>query len=402
MSVCDDIIAPLDARRFFDDCWDQRATYIEGDENKFRDLYCTDGDRWVEFADELEAATQDEHGVQHQFPIAPEQVRTHFSNGMTICANVTRDPTLTPTLFRFASELALPGSPFAKIYASPNNQGFALHLDSFHVFVCQLVGSKRWRYSATPAVQAPIYSGKVAAGRAVWSAPLNGEPMMDDGGAFVEVPNEDDLEEAILTPGDCLYLPPGTWHVARAVGRSVALSISPPRTPVYELISKTLEDHLTMRAEWRRDVFAPNSDEAVPPAVAQMFRDRIADLRGMLDTLDQRTLHRVWRINASAHERAETIEPTPLSDESVLKHVGDKVRRYLVAPHTPGGGDAIHFYAGGSEWSLPITARAFIEALVENDTFTAKNARTFDASLSEEDVREILSELLAAGLLARQ
>jgi hypothetical protein len=320
---------------------------------------------------------------------------------MTICANVARDPTLAPSLTRLARELALSGTPFAKIYASPNDRGFALHFDAFHVFVCQLVGKKRWRYSATPTVVAPIYSGKLdAEGEPVWSHPREGEPIADDGGRPIAAPPASELEEVVLSEGDVLYLPPGTWHEARAIGRSVALSISPPRAPIYQLIARTLEDHLTMRAAWRRDLFSRDRSAAVPAEVAEAFRDRMQELRELLDGFDERTLHRVWRINASAHAPAERIEPQAIAVDDRLEPTDD-LRRYLIAPGSPGGEDEIHFYAGGSEWSLPIAARAFVDRLKERERFTVDEALALDPSLRREEALEILQELASAGLLQK-
>ena len=114
--------------------------------------------------------------------------------------------------------------------------------------------------------------------------------------------------------------------MARAVGRSVALSISPPRTPIYQLVARVLEDHLSTRAAWRRDVD--------PHTAARTFEERIADLRAMLDELDQRTLHRVWRINVPTGDADEAIAPFELADlhdleSKVVTAMGLRGARYL-------------------------------------------------------------------------
>ena len=209
MSVCDKLLAPLTLPTFFAEHWQQRAVVIAGPANKFHDLYSVAGDRWLAFAAELEAATCDAHGRQRQFRIRPEEIADHVGSA-TLCANVSLDPTLAPTLAAFAAELEMPGAPFAKLYASPDGQGFALHFDAFHVFVCQLAGQKRWRYSTTPAVEAPIHSAKLDAdGCAVWSGPRAGEQVTDEHGVAIAPPAIDTLDEVVLSEGDCLYLPPG-------------------------------------------------------------------------------------------------------------------------------------------------------------------------------------------------
>lgn len=398
--MCAKLLAPHDIDAFFEHHWGQRALYVPGAEHKFAALYDVTGDRWLPHAVELEAATEDASGSQRQQRILPSQIAEHYQAGATLCANVTRDPTLWPTLRAWASELSLPGMPFAKLYASPDGKGFAMHSDAFHVFVCQLVGQKRWRFSSTPAVEAPLWSGKRdASGQPVWCHPLEGVAMCDDAGRPIAPPEDAALEEAWLTPGDLLYLPPGCWHVAQAMGRSVAVSLSPPRTSVYELVSKTLEEHLTLRAAWRRDVLSRDRSKAVPDEVAAVLRERLDELRALLSQFDERALFRVWRMNASAHDIGlAPPEAIVLEDDTQLR-VDDAARRHLVAPSEPGGADAIHFYSGGAEWTLPIAARRFVEQLVARPAFSLAEARGFDPSLRDDDVREILTELLSAGLV---
>ena len=127
-------------------------------------------------------------------------------------------------LFELGQELELAGGlPFAKLYASPADAGFAIHFDQYHVMVAQLSGSKRWRFSPAPVVDAPIASGKLdASGAPVWCDPHDGMPIARDDGQLIDPPDLDKLEEAVLTEGDFLYLPPGSWHVARALGHSLA------------------------------------------------------------------------------------------------------------------------------------------------------------------------------------
>jgi len=83
-----------------------------------------------------------------------------------------------PPLTRLVAELELElGHPCqANAYLTPpGSQGFAVHSDTHDVFVLQTAGSKRW-----------------------------------------EVHTPEDVQEVLLEPGLCMYLPTGTPHAARA------------------------------------------------------------------------------------------------------------------------------------------------------------------------------------------
>src|SRR5205814_1310670 len=80
-----------------------------------------------------------------------------LAEGMTICAEVSSDPSVARFLRSFARAFALAGGPpFARVYASPDGRGFAAHADKFHVFVLQLEGEKEWKISRSPAIAAPL------------------------------------------------------------------------------------------------------------------------------------------------------------------------------------------------------------------------------------------------------
>jgi hypothetical protein len=399
------LIAPTRPAAFFADHWGKRPLYVPGAADKFRDLYNHADWHRGEYAAELEAAGRDAHGAQRQFRIHPAQIEPLYQSGLTICASVGRHPSIAGFLFALGQELELAGGlPFAKLYASPAEGGFAIHFDQYHVMVAQLSGSKRWRFSPAPVVEAPIASGKLDAnGAPVWCDPHDGMPIARDDGQLIDPPDVDKLEEAVLTEGDFLYLPPGSWHVARALGHSLAVSISPPRAPIHGLVARAIEDVLMQRALWRRDVFAPDAEPVhagkAAPSIAAAFTAAIADLRVTLDAIDQRALHRIWRLNAVVGNAPTGPVVTAVERQDVLEHADRGVRRYLVSPI--GDTELICFYGGGSEWSFPIDALTFVEALAQTERFVADEACAWDPKLDWSDVQSILQQLLEAGLLRR-
>ena len=108
--------------------------------------------------------------------VDPRQALAHFAAGATVVFQGLHR--YWPALSRLVAELELElGHPCqANAYLTPPGaQGFAVHSDSHDVFVFQTAGAKQW-----------------------------------------EVHTPEGVEEILLEPGMCLYLPTGTPHAARA------------------------------------------------------------------------------------------------------------------------------------------------------------------------------------------
>jgi hypothetical protein len=99
-----------------------------------------------------------------------------------------------------AAELGHPVQANAYV-TPPQNQGFSNHYDVHDVFVLQIEGEKRWQ------IHAPVLP-----------SPLRDQPWNDRRAAVAERARETPLIEAVLQPGDCLYLPRGFLHAATALG----------------------------------------------------------------------------------------------------------------------------------------------------------------------------------------
>lgn len=107
---------------------------------------------------------------------------------------------LTDFTHALADELGHPVQ--ANCYVTPPaNQGFAPHYDVHDVFVLQVHGTKEWT------VHPPVRT-----------SPLRTEPWGDRAAAVGEAATAEPLLRVVLEPGDCLYLPRGFVHSARALG----------------------------------------------------------------------------------------------------------------------------------------------------------------------------------------
>jgi bifunctional lysine-specific demethylase and histidyl-hydroxylase NO66 len=125
-----------------------------------------------------------------------------FADGSTLVLQALHR--VWPPIIKFCQLLAAElGHPVqANAYVTPpQNQGFSDHYDVHDVFVLQIQGSKRWQ------IHPPVLE-----------APLRDQPWNDRKAAVQSRAAEKPLIEAVLEPGDCLYLPRGFLHAAKALG----------------------------------------------------------------------------------------------------------------------------------------------------------------------------------------
>lgn len=125
-----------------------------------------------------------------------------FGDGATIVLQALHRvwPPIIDLVGALAEELGHPVQANAYV-TPPQNQGFDDHYDVHDVFVLQVAGAKRWR------IHAPV-----------WESPLRDQPWTERRSAVQRAAAEPPVIEAVLEPGDCLYLPRGFLHAATALG----------------------------------------------------------------------------------------------------------------------------------------------------------------------------------------
>ncbi|MEM6989222.1 MAG: cupin domain-containing protein [Myxococcota bacterium] len=399
------LLGPRTLAEFVEQDWERRVVLSRGDAARLGPLRQVAKWRESQWLTEVDAATRDASGVQSQSRVPIELAADHYARGATICGDVSSDPGLAPLLAAMGAELGLAGRPFAKLYASPPQAGFAPHFDAHHVFVLQLSGRKRWWFSDGPALHRPAHSGKAHAGEAVWAAPMEG-PVTDDEGQRLEVPEVDALRCEVLQPGDCLYLPPGTWHTTAAERHSVAISVSPANVQSAHWVLSALAEQLAQRAACRGIAVAggPGAvDGRVAPRVASEVDACLEAVRAAIDSLDPRDVHRAWLGGQQVEmPPAPDVAPAgPLSPDTKLRTVAPEGLPYLIAPAGTGGADVVHLYGAGAEWTLPLSTRGFLDAIARQEAFTVEQAADFDPAVAGPDAEGLLRQLLRAGLVAR-
>ena len=218
------LITPYTATDFFDQYWQQSAFLVKrGDAERHNALIgATDADAILSMAEQLPAEAVEVIGRNKMNESAGDPIGAvagWFSKGATIRVKAIQrfcEP-LGDLCRNVEEQLGFPVR--ANLYCTPgNSRGFNLHLDTHDVFVLQLFGKKRWQIFE-PTEMLPLES--------VPPLPFENdrEAMKRSrrGGETRSI-NEKELGppaiEALLEPGDCLYLPRGFLHQADAQDES--------------------------------------------------------------------------------------------------------------------------------------------------------------------------------------
>ena len=125
-----------------------------------------------------------------------------FADGATLVLQALHRtwPPLIDFTQQLAAELGHPVQVNAYV-TPPQSRGFDDHYDVHDVFVLQIAGRKHWR------IHEPVHP-----------MPLRDQPWTDRREAVAEAADSPPIVDAVLEPGDCLYLPRGYLHAATALG----------------------------------------------------------------------------------------------------------------------------------------------------------------------------------------
>jgi hypothetical protein len=227
-----DLIAPVDAERFFGEVYRQRPLHVPGPPDKLVGVFS-----WIDLNAILRMTTiWSDHNCEVSLDgntLRPEAycyqgsnrdnvkswkpdfavVRTYLRDGATLTLNFLER--LTPALQDLSQTLAA-------VLCAPVNcsaflswqgrRGYPSHFDTTNVFVLQIAGSKRWN----------LYERRLPGA------------AHTQGSRYIDFPQEHHervkgavLQEVTMTPGDLLYLPHGQYHDALATGeQSLHLSFA--------------------------------------------------------------------------------------------------------------------------------------------------------------------------------
>lgn len=245
-------------------------------------------------------------------------------------------------------ELDLTHPAQANAYVTPpSSRGLAVHHDTHEVFVLQLSGRKEWAVYE-PVLEMPLASQK-------WSSELGqpGDPILS-----VE-----------LQPGDCLYIPRGFPHSARARQEVTAHLTVGILTSTWNDVMKDVVAGIADDVEFRRSLpvgFAYDDDAFAEDVAAQVER-----LRGWLEKVDtaavaKQVSHRFWsrRWPILTGQLAQLMALDQIGDHSVLRRRPGSICRVSAGP------DGVSCLLGDRALNLPAALEPVMRRIAAADQLT--------------------------------
>jgi ribosomal protein L16 Arg81 hydroxylase len=235
--------------------------------------------------------------------LAPDKVYAHFRAGKTLIhagLNHTR-PNLRRLCAILTAKFAAPSEAVA--YLTPaGQQGARAHSDPSDVYVIQLEGTKHWRVWATPQTR------RLGVDRDYRLADL-GQPVLDTS----------------LRPGDVLYVPYGTPHVAAAEEQvSLHLTVVALARTWSQLLLPMLEQVLDAHEEFWTAPYAGHDPATLTAALHDRVNAFIEHL-GQLDlanALDRRfAAGRAYQGVAQQHFFTETAAADRIDEHTFVAGV---------------------------------------------------------------------------------
>jgi hypothetical protein len=252
-------------------------------------------------------------GAEVADQVSSDSVLRLFSEGSTVVLQGLHR--LWPPLIAFADQLAADLGHPTQVNAyitPPSSQGFSPHYDVHDVFVLQVAGEKHWT------IHEPVLTD-----------PLRTQPWGDRAQAVAARAQEAPVIDAVLRPGDALYLPRGYLHSAVALGEiSAHLTIGVHSVTRWGAVESALDlvrtlatDDPALRASLPLGV-----DLSTPGTTADDVAAVLAGLHAALDRVDPAAVADRLRSRTWAQVRPEPVAPLAQST-AAASLTGDTVLR---------------------------------------------------------------------------
>jgi lysine-specific demethylase/histidyl-hydroxylase NO66 len=298
-----------------------------------------------------------------------------FADGSTLVLQALHR--VWPPILEFCQRLAAElGHPIqANAYVTPpQNQGFSAHYDVHDVFVLQTEGEKRWL------IHPPVLE-----------SPLRDQPWADRKAQVEKRAQEPPLIDAVLRPGDCLYLPRGYLHAATALGGvSTHLTLGIHVWTRYALAEQVMHQALqTLAANpGVRGSLALGKDVADSSDLRQDVELVTAALADAIRHAEVDQISGALLRNARSNQRAAPIGPLKqLRDaDGITADTQIVLRRHLIASLDNSGADIV------------LRSRAGVLTMTESDIAPIKTLLTTGVARADDLGLDLARRLLLAGL----
>jgi ribosomal protein L16 Arg81 hydroxylase len=283
MDALSEILSPVPVEEFIECYFERLPLFVPGPDDKFDHLF-----RTQDFKNNLDKVGD----IRAVFPLLrqahigivdiPDMLRA----GASIC--VTGMEAGHETLGRMAAAVAdrlnYTGKVTVRAYLSPQGRGFDMHFDARVASTLQISGKKRWWYRLDPKTRYPKKNSP------------HTEYLRAAG---FDPPDKADMETVLLSPGDFLCIPAGTWHCARAEEDSLALNLAfdHENASPGDCVLGYLKAILDKVAESRRPMYSLSTTPWSDPETLQSLTTVIDDLMSHLKSLrdDEAEIERILR-----------------------------------------------------------------------------------------------------------
>jgi ribosomal protein L16 Arg81 hydroxylase len=281
-------------KRFLDDHWRRRTLIMRDALPEMRSVYniaeFLDDYRQIDFHRATLIIDIIDGRRRFTVPSTLSQMSRALKHGSSIALQALKLPSnLNPIPFRWRSMIELHSALCAyflpcfppraffnfpvsalDIFCSISRSTTGGHYDTGDVFFVCLEGEKEWtvEHKADPKAFEEYYSRQVDSG-------IDSGPDCEPGGETTTV---------VLSPGDCLYMPPYTYHRVSSAGPSLGVSFGLPAFNAIHLLASKLP-LLRSRAEFT--TLLPSAPESEPSLYAAAKAEQLHQLRGLLEVLLQ-------------------------------------------------------------------------------------------------------------------
>ena len=317
-------------------------------------------------------------GAEMPDQVDSAKVLAQFASGATIVLQGLHR--LWPPIIDFVRTMVDDlGHPVqANAYVTPpQNRGFDPHYDVHDVFVLQTAGTKHWT------VHEPVHVD-----------PLGNQPWTDHRDAIIRRVQDEPVVDAVLNPGDALYLPRGWIHSARALGEtSVHLTIGVAPFTGMDVV-RAVVDQLEGVADFRRSLPAAvdvTDQSEMVATVSKLVAELTDRLRDHVSELGEEA---ATRMRARFADRTRPVAVRPLASLAAAEQAATTAVRWrhgLVATVRRQGG-RVHLVLSDRTISLPDVCADAVAALYAGLVADADALPGLDAADGEVVIRRLLRE----------
>jgi hypothetical protein len=259
--------------------------------------------------------------------------------------------------------------------------GFDVHWDDHDVFVVQVAGRKHWKiYGVTE--KFPIRN----------SVELRSQP-----------PTSEPVFDALLNPGDLLYLPRGWWHIAIPCDEpTLHLSVGvryPTGLDILRFVTQEMEQDVRMR----RDIPLAGTPEV-----------RVEVMKGVGDAVasairDPDVVERFVKVQRTMASPRPTLGLPWSATPQALPDAEDSVITFSTArgPEFENGADAINVVFNGKALTFSAAAKPLFDFLgasrhAPGQVSVGDFCRHFSEEYERETLRQFLADLVKHGVIVLQ